>query len=89
MMCVQQFGVITKNLFNVGGCLAFTVINSKAFQRQFRIIFNEPHDPLTITISVGVGSHTDGEVFADVFKRVDDALYEAKKAGRNRCVPAV
>lgn len=39
---------------------------------------------LDVTVSLGVASIKPEEAFADVFKRADDALYEAKHTGRNR-----
>ncbi len=48
----------------------------------------EPENPLLITVSVGVGSLLGDESFADLFKRVDEALYRAKKRGRNCCIVA-
>ena len=48
----------------------------------------EPENPLLITVSVGVGSLLSDESFADLFKRVDEALYRAKERGRNCCIVA-
>ncbi|HTA16148.1 MAG TPA: GGDEF domain-containing protein, partial [bacterium] len=50
--------------------------------------FGEEGEPLRITVSVGCASSKDGEGPAALFKRADQALYEAKKTGRNRVVSA-
>lgn len=43
-----------------------------------------------VTVSVGVASYQYGEPLADLLRRTDDALYAAKRAGRNRvCSEAV
>ena len=48
----------------------------------------EPDNPLSLTVSIGVGERHGDEDFASTFKRVDDALYSAKISGRNRCTLA-
>ncbi|MGI9513867.1 MAG: PleD family two-component system response regulator [Anderseniella sp.] len=43
--------------------------------------------PLAITVSIGVASYeTRGDTSQAILKRADDALYKAKRAGRNRVV---
>ena len=43
--------------------------------------------PQHLTVSAGVGSWPeDGQSFEEVLARVDERLYEAKGAGRNRVV---
>ena len=42
----------------------------------------------TVTISAGVAQFTAGEGQAEQFRRLDDALYRAKREGRNRIVCA-
>ena len=40
---------------------------------------------LSITISIGVSTYTTGEeIIQPTFKRADEALYQAKKNGRNQ-----
>lgn len=46
----------------------------------------EPGVPVPVTVSVGVALREPGEGFDALFKRADEALYEAKRAGRNRVV---
>ena len=51
------------------------------------LIFKSNYMPaldLTVTVSLGIAAIKADENFADVFKRADDALYEAKNSGRNR-----
>ena len=39
---------------------------------------------LQITISIGLSEHANAETYAEVFRRADRALYEAKRSGRDR-----
>ncbi|HIE54831.1 MAG TPA: diguanylate cyclase, partial [Chromatiaceae bacterium] len=43
---------------------------------------------VTITVSCGLSEYREGDTAEEVFERADQALYEAKKQGRNRCVAA-
>jgi diguanylate cyclase (GGDEF)-like protein len=53
-----------------------------------RATFGEPGKPLKITVSVGCAEAKPSESPAELFKRADLALYEAKNSGRNRVVSA-
>jgi two-component system cell cycle response regulator len=45
------------------------------------------HGPLSITVSIGVSAYESAaDTPASILKRADEALYEAKRAGRNRVV---
>ncbi len=45
-------------------------------------------DSFTITVSAGVAAHREGETLEDLLRRADEALYEAKRTGRDRVVDA-
>lgn len=51
-------------------------------------IFMHRHERVLITFSAGVALRKDDESQEGLFKRVDDALYQAKRAGKNRVVAA-
>ena len=44
--------------------------------------------PLSVTVSIGVTAFADGDTVASMIQRADEALYRAKKAGKNRVVSA-
>lgn len=48
--------------------------------------FNYNGDKIDLTISCGISEFSSGDLADDVFVRADQALYQAKQAGRNRCV---
>jgi diguanylate cyclase (GGDEF)-like protein len=48
--------------------------------------FPHSNETLHITVSSGVGQYRTGETEQDFIERVDQALYRAKQAGRNRVV---
>lgn len=48
----------------------------------------ENGDAITVTTSVGAALHDGRSDYEQVVKRADQALYEAKRAGRNRCIVA-
>jgi diguanylate cyclase len=49
-----------------------------------RIRSEDATEPLKVTVSMGVSRYRAGEPVADFIERSDAALYESKKAGRNR-----
>ena len=59
---------------------------------RIRVAINETtfeaDQPLYVTASFGIGAQSKSEEFSSTFKRVDNALYKAKDAGRNCCVLA-
>jgi CRISPR/Cas system-associated protein Cas10 (large subunit of type III CRISPR-Cas system) len=42
-----------------------------------------------ITISIGITLAESGDTVSSVLRRADEALYEAKRGGRNRCVARI
>ncbi len=46
--------------------------------------FDQSHEPVRMTISIGVASAEPGDDFDKLFRRADQALYKAKAGGRNR-----
>ena len=47
--------------------------------------FHSAGKPVSVTISCGLTPFRDGDTIDGAFSRADKALYEAKKAGKNRC----
>lgn len=43
---------------------------------------------VTLTVSMGLAEHEEGETYADTFRRADEALFVAKRRGRNCYVVA-
>ncbi|HTB22261.1 MAG TPA: GGDEF domain-containing protein [bacterium] len=54
-----------------------------------KAVFGEADKPLKISISVGCATARPKEGPAELFKRADEALYQAKNTGRNKVVMAV
>jgi diguanylate cyclase (GGDEF)-like protein len=52
------------------------------------IPFKFKQQQVTITVSIGASSFSQGDTIDSVFERVDSALYKAKNEGRNRCIIA-
>jgi diguanylate cyclase len=50
--------------------------------------FRHHGEPVPVTISCGLTEFRLGDTITSVYERADRALYEAKAAGRNRCVAA-
>lgn len=46
------------------------------------------NEPVSFTVSIGVGELNRGETFSETLQRVDNSLYDAKKSGRNKVVQA-
>ncbi len=58
----------------------------KARKRIQNIPFKFKNNDISITISIGAASFSDGDSISSVFERADKALYSAKKDGRNKVV---
>ncbi|NJD07985.1 MAG: diguanylate cyclase, partial [Methylococcaceae bacterium] len=50
--------------------------------------FTSAGKPITITVSCGIAEFRPGDSHDRVYARADQALYQAKGAGRNRCIAA-
>jgi len=47
--------------------------------------FNSNGENINLTLSCGISEFIDGDMHDDVFVRADQALYQSKQGGRNRC----
>jgi diguanylate cyclase len=47
-------------------------------------LFMHEHAPVFVTFSAGVSAYRGGERLEDALERADQALYEAKRTGKNR-----
>ena len=68
--------------------LAIAGIAEKVRNAMETHVFEKDATPLKVTISLGVAYVKPGEAFDAALKRADEALYQAKKQGRNRVVIA-
>lgn len=81
----EEFVVIMPNTTGDIACHAAERVRRQMCASPFNVP-GPPH-PLEITVSIGVACSEDGEESPDtLMKRADEALYEAKRTGRNRVV---
>ena len=81
----EEFAVVVRGIEAPGAMLLAERIREQAL----RIQVEHEGETIKFTISVGVATMTRERLFdsiAALVKAADDALYEAKAAGRNRCV---
>ncbi|GAB4438747.1 MAG: hypothetical protein OHK0040_10260 [bacterium] len=75
----EEFCIIVKKTNGEGALLVAERIRKKIEATDFGI-------PKQITASFGIAEYIDGESAEGFIKRADDALYIAKKSGRNRAI---
>lgn len=82
----EEFVILITETDNEGASQAAAKILSSVREHAF-IFNNRSYGP--ITLSIGQAVYPDnGRTKTDLLKQADDALYDAKKAGRNRIVTA-
>ena len=70
------------------GISAAMTVAEELRRRAFGLRIRSPKGPVRLTCSFGVAEHVAPESVESLIQRADEALYEAKEAGRNRIVPA-
>ncbi|MDO6505752.1 diguanylate cyclase [Colwellia sp. 4_MG-2023] len=56
---------------------------------KVKLIHRETNEPLPpISVSIGIAQNNNASDWSSLFKEADNALYQAKKSGRNRCICA-
>ncbi|MDH5184170.1 MAG: GGDEF domain-containing protein [Gammaproteobacteria bacterium] len=63
-------------------------VAEKIRNRIEKVRFHYNNTDLDVTISCGLAEVAEGDTVESLFKRADDALYQAKDRGRNRCMSA-
>ena len=79
----EEFAIILPQTQLVGALRLAEGIRSTMMRRKI-VSKNSGEDYGTITLSLGVALYRPGEPIADLVRRADDALYFAKRNGRNR-----
>lgn len=81
----DEFGVLLPETGSHGAETVGEYIR-RIIERRRVSDFTGDSDPVAITVSVGIATLERGEPPRDLLRRADKALYQAKKAGRNRVV---
>ena len=63
-----------------------TVIKAEEIRKKVEELIFPEHPNLHLTISSGIASSENGLTMPELVKRADEALYEAKRTGRNKVV---
>lgn len=79
----EEFVIVTRATTRNNLEIYAQKLNSSVQNHQ--ILSDKTNEPLSVTISIGVAQTEVGETFDNVFKRADEALYQSKADGRNRC----
>ena len=62
-------------------------MDSRELILQHLLIVDSEKNPLKVTISLGVaGFPSDAKSNAELIKKADEALYQAKKTGKNKVI---
>ena len=77
----EEFAIVLPNTDQEGAIRAVAKVQRRAAECNFT--FEGQTLPLP-SFSAGIALHSEGESPTDVIKRADNALYEAKRLGRNR-----
>ena len=59
-------------------------VRSKVEARIVPVVINGKENNLNVTVSIGVAQYSKGSIPEELYIKADDALYEAKRNGRNR-----
>ncbi len=80
----EEFACILTDTSSEGAMITAERIRANIAQLRF------PHmdEELKVTISIGIADFSRDEETSVTFQRADEALYQAKQGGRNRCVAA-
>ncbi len=82
----EEFGVILTNAELNAALVVARQISGVI--SGVRLVEDTQHGPCRITVSAGVAQYRPGEPIADLVERADQALYEAKRNGRNQVCAA-
>jgi diguanylate cyclase len=78
----DEFAVLLPRTELAAGRQRAEVICARTAERASRITFRG--ELVSLSLSVGVTAPADGDVLESLIRRADEALYHAKRAGRNR-----
>jgi len=87
--CSRWGGEEFLGLINGAGIQESEPIIRRLLQTVRETSLNHEGQDVKITVSMGLAEHEEGETYADTFRRADEALYLAKRRGRNCYVLAV
>jgi diguanylate cyclase (GGDEF)-like protein len=86
--CSRWGGEEFLGLLNGAGIIEAEPIVGRLLQTVRGTTLKHDDQDVTITVSMGLAEHEEGETYADTFRRADEALYLAKRRGRNCYVVA-
>jgi len=80
----EEFCMILPGTTGDEACIAGERIRRTVSGAPFTV--SNLSEPIDVTVSIGVSAFTGGDSAESLIKRADEALYEAKRSGRNRVV---
>ena len=75
----EEFTIIVSNDTEESACAFASKLRKEIAQHEFKVVGK-------ITVSVGISSFIKNDTPQTLFKRVDDAMYQAKNNGRNQVI---